>query len=191
MNQRLLATISIAIVAILIIGGVLYVKLKPSHQLQSASQAPVVSSAQAGQTAPEFTAATTAGPFDLAKADRPVFLEVFATWCPHCQRETAVIDKLYNNYRSRVDFIAIPGSDTAMDGTSPSSQLDVLTFQQKLHADYPIAAYDPTLSIANMYLMGGFPTIAVIGKDKKISYINSGEISYDELSRELQKALKG
>lgn len=191
MNRRLLATISIAIVAILVIGGVLWVKLKPSHQLQNASQAPVVGTAQVGQPAPEFSVATTAGPFDLAKADKPVLLEVFATWCPHCQRETSVIDRLYHNYKSRVDFIGIPGSDTGMDGTSPSSQLDVLNFQQKLHAEYPIAAYDPNLSVANMYLMGGFPTIAVIGKDKKVSYINSGEISYDELHRELQKALKG
>jgi thiol-disulfide isomerase/thioredoxin len=190
MNQRLLATISILIVAVLVIGGVLYVKLKPSQQLQNASVAPAIGTSQAGQLAPEFSAATTAGLFDLAKTNKPVFLEVFATWCPHCQRETAVIDKLYNTYKSRVDFIAIPGSDTAMDGTSPSSQLDVLNFQQKLHAEYPIAAYDPSLTVANKYLMGGFPTIAVIGKDKKVSYINSGEISYSELQREIERALK-
>ncbi len=191
MNQRLLATISIVVVAILVIGGVLYTKLHPSHQLQNASQAPTVGTAQMGRPAPEFRAATTNGLFDLATANKPVFLEVFATWCPHCQRETAVIDKLYGAYKSRVDFIAIPGSDTGMDGTSPSSQLDVLTFKDKLHVQYPIAAYDPTLSIANLYLQGGFPTIAVIGKDKKVSYLNSGEISFGELQREIDKVLKG
>lgn len=191
MNQRVLAVISIVVLVVLVAGGALYVKLHPSQQLQNASQAPTVGTAAMGQPAPEFRLATTAGPFDLAKADKPVFLEVFATWCPHCQRETAVIDKLYSNYKARVDFIAIPGSDTGMDGTSPSSQLDVLTFQQKLNVRYPIAAYDPTLSVANLYLQGGFPTIAVIGKDKKVSYINSGEITYDELQKELNKAIKG
>ncbi len=190
MNRRTLSILSIIIVAILVAAGVLYTRLHPSRQLQNASEAPIVSTAQIGQTAPQFTAATTAGPFDLTAASKPVFLEVFATWCPHCQRETAVIDKLYDKYQSRVDFIAIPGSDTGMDGTSPSSQLDVLTFQQKLNVRYPLAAYDPTLSVAKLYLQGGFPTIAVIAKDKKISYINSGEISYGELARELDRVVR-
>ncbi|HEV7179594.1 MAG TPA: redoxin domain-containing protein, partial [Candidatus Baltobacteraceae bacterium] len=104
MNRRLLATISIVIVAILIIGGVLYVKFRPSQQLQNASQAPTVGTATMGQPAPQFTAATTSGPFDLSQVSQPVFLEVFATWCPHCQRETKVIDRLYNSYKSRVTF---------------------------------------------------------------------------------------
>jgi len=190
MNQRLLATLSIAIVAILVIGGVLYVKLNPSTQLQNASKAPTIGTAQLGQAAPEFSAATTSGPFDLAKTNKPVFLEVFATWCPHCQRETAVIDKLYGSYKSRVDILGVPGSDTGMDGTSPESELDVLTFQQKLNVQYPLAAYDSTLAIANMYLQGGFPTIAVIGTNKKVAYINSGEIAYPELAGALNKALK-
>ena len=39
------------------------------------------------KTAPQFEVATTAGYFDLSKTRKPVFLEIFATWCPHCQRE--------------------------------------------------------------------------------------------------------
>ncbi len=189
MSQRVLAAISIVIVAVLIIGVVAYMKMHPSQQLHNASVAPAIGKASMGGVAPQFTAATTNGLFDLSKTDRPVFLEVFATWCPHCQRETAVIDRLYKKYGAQVAFIAIPGSDTAMDGTSPSSQLDVLNFQQKFHAQYPIAEYDPALGIANLYLQGGFPTIAVIKKNKTISYLNSGEITYAELENEIRRVL--
>jgi thiol-disulfide isomerase/thioredoxin len=190
MNHRVLGIATVAIVAILAIGGVVYVKLRPSPQLASASKAPVVGSAQRGKPAPNFVTATTAGEFDLAKEDKPVFLEFFATWCPHCQRETAVIDRLYDNYRARVAFLGIPSSNTGMDGTSPESQLDVLAFQNTFKVEYPIAAYDPSLQVANEYLQGGFPTIAIVGKNKIISYLNSGEVPYDELSSRLQKVLK-
>lgn len=190
MNQRTLAVISIVIVAVLVIGGVLYLKLRPSQQLQNASVAPINATASMGQKAPEFQTPTTDGPFDLNAQTKPVFLEVFATWCPHCQRETSVIDRLYQKYTNRVAFIAIPGSDTGMDGTTPESQFDVLNFQTRFNVKYPIAAYDPNLAVAKLYLKGGFPTIAVIDKNKTITYLNSGEIPYGELDAELVKVTR-
>jgi thiol-disulfide isomerase/thioredoxin len=194
-KQRQLAVASVGIVILVIAAAVAWYFLHPSRQLQTASQSPIVGKAQVGQPAPEFQASTTNGFFDLAKTDRPVFLEVFATWCPHCQRETAVIDKLYANYGSRVAFVAVSGSGTAMDGTSESSPLDVLNFAQTFRVRYPVA-YDPLVSdpnnpksVANLYLQGGFPTFAVIGKDKKVAYLGSGEQSYDDLASQLKKVL--
>lgn len=189
MNQRTIAIASI-VVAILVIGGVLFVRLYPSRRLQNASTAPIAGTAQMGQKAPEFQIPTTDGPFDLAAVDKPVFLEVFATWCPHCQRETAVIDRLYKKYKDRVQFVAVPGSDTGMDGTSPESQLDVLSFQNRFRVTYPIAAYDPTLAVAHQYLESGFPTIAIIDRTKTITYLNSGEIPYGELDAALVKVTR-
>ena len=189
MNQRRLAILSIAVLVLLVIGGVLYVKLRPSQQLQNASVAPINATAAMGQRAPEFTTASTDGLFDLNATKKPVFIEIFATWCPHCQRETAVIERLYKKFGDRVAFIAIPGSDTGMDGTSPESQLDILNFQTRFNVSYPIGAYDPNLAIANQYLKGGFPTIAIVNKQKTISYLNSGEIPYEELAAELTKTL--
>jgi cytochrome c biogenesis protein CcmG, thiol:disulfide interchange protein DsbE len=195
-KQRQLAIATIGVVIVIVAAAIAWYALRPSRQLQNASQSPVVGKAQVGQTAPEFQASTTAGLFDLAKTDKPVFLEVFATWCPHCQRETAVMDKLYVTYGSRVAFVAVSGSDTAMDGTSESSPLDVLGFAQRFNVRYPIA-YDSLIrepnnpkSVANLYLQGGFPTFAIIGKDKKVTYLNSGEISYDDLAGELNKVLR-
>ncbi|MGA8534836.1 MAG: TlpA disulfide reductase family protein [Candidatus Tumulicola sp.] len=189
MNQRALGAISLAIAAAIVVAAVAWYAVWPSHRLTSASQGPVVGKAQAGQPAPEFAVATTNGLFDLKKTNKPVFLEVFATWCPHCQRETAVIDKLYRAYGSRVDFVGVSGSDTGMDNTSPASQRDVLDWAARFKASYPVA-YDAGLSVANSYLNGGFPTIAIIGKDKNVAYLNSGELSYAELASALQKVLR-
>ena len=50
------------------------------------------------------------------------------------------MNQLYAAYGTRVAFLAIPGSDTGMDGASPESQLDVLNFQIRFNVKYPIAS---------------------------------------------------
>ncbi|HTZ53690.1 MAG TPA: TlpA disulfide reductase family protein [Candidatus Acidoferrum sp.] len=189
MNQRTLAIISAIVLVVLVAGGVIYVKLHPA-QLQNASSAPVNAPLAAGTKAPTFTLPTTAGPFDLATVKQPVLIEIFATWCPHCQRETAVMNKLYAAYGKRVAFLAIPGSDTAMDGASPESQFDVLNFTIKFNVKYPIGVYDPNLTVAKEYLKGGYPTIAIVDRNKNIAYINSGEVPYPELAAALNQVLR-
>ena len=190
MNHRTLALGTFALVGLLVIGAILYLQVVPSARLKNASVAPVTASVRTGVLAPNFQIPTTNGPFDLWSEKQPVFLEVFATWCPHCQRETAVINQLYKKYKDKVAFIAIPGSDTAMDGASPESLEDVVNFQSRFHVNYPIAVYDPNLTIANLYIKGGFPTIAIIDTKKTISYYNSGEIDLGELDVELAKVTR-
>jgi thiol-disulfide isomerase/thioredoxin len=186
MNQRTLAIISAVVLVVLVAGGIIYVKFHPS-QLQNASTAPVNAQLSVGQKAPDFSLPTTAGAFDLATATQPVLIEIFATWCPHCQRETAVMNKLYAAYGKRVAFLAIPGSPFGMDGTSPESQFDVLNFTIKFNVKYPIGIYDPDLIVAKQYLKGGYPTLAIVDRNKNLAYYNSGEIPYQELAAALNR----
>lgn len=190
MMRRPLVVATTVALALIVIGAVLFYFFGPERRrVQSASVSPIVGKAQLGQPAPNFEVATTDGLFELSETNKPVFLEVFATWCPHCQREAAVIDRVYTRYRGRVDFVAVSGSDTAMDGTSAASQLDVLEWARRFHVEYPVA-YDPVLNVANLYLQGGFPTIAVIGRDKRVAYLNTGELSYQELAGAIEKVLR-
>lgn len=186
MNRRILIWVTVVIIAV---AAVLAWRYAGNGGVkQAASQSPVVGAAVKGQTAPQFSAATDQGYFDLAKSRKPVLLEVFATWCPHCQRESAVIDRLYQQYRGRVDFVGVSGDDRAMDGQSASSEQDVLNFAAATHAQYPLA-YDASLQVAHEYLQGGFPTLVVIAKNKKVAYITSGETPYSELNAALSRVL--
>ncbi len=190
MSRSGLAIVTLVVVGAIAVCAVIFYLFGPGHgRVQTASQSPIVGKAQVGQPAPAFVVATTAGLFDLSKTDKPVFLEVFATWCPHCQRMTAVVDKLYRKHSPAVAFVGVSGSDTAMDGTSASSEVDVLDWVRRFNVLYPVA-YDPILNVANLYLQGGFPTFAVIGKDKKVLYLNSGELSFHELDAAIGKALR-
>ena len=189
MNRRTVAIATVVAAALIVVVAAAVYRWGPRHRaLQNASQSPVVGKAQVGHPAPNFEVATTAGLFSLAAARKPVFLEVFATWCPHCQRETVVVDRLYRRYGSAVNFVGVSGSDTGMDGTTPASENDVLNWVHRFKVVYPVA-YDPLMNVANLYLQGGFPTFAVIGKDKRVAYLDSGEVSYGDLAAALQRVL--
>ncbi len=185
-NTRILLWISVVVV---IVGAIIAIRYANSGGVQkSASQAPVLGTAKLGAPAPAFQAATNHGFFDLAKTGKPVFLEVFATWCPHCQRETAVIDQLYAKYKNRVDFVAVTGSTVGMDHQSPSSEEDTLTFAQTFHAQYPVA-FDGSMDVAKEYLQGGYPTLVVINRKKVVTYLTSGETPYAELASAIKSVL--
>jgi thiol-disulfide isomerase/thioredoxin len=179
-------TIIYATLAVLALGAIVAVGIAVrSTSVQSASDAVGQAQISVGQTAPTFAVSTTSGPFDLAgNGGKPTLLELFATWCPHCQRETKVLDTLYAADGSKVNFVAVSASALGADSVTPESQADVVAFMQKYGATYPIA-FDPDLAVAKKYLQGGFPTIVLIGKNNKILAIGSGELS----GAQLQKAL--
>jgi thiol-disulfide isomerase/thioredoxin len=179
---------TLAIIAIALVVTVAVLSRNPSVVPQSATETHAQSTLKVGQKAPDFSVSTTAGPFDLASAKTPVMLEVFATWCPHCQRETKIIDDLARKYGSRISIVGVSGSAVGGDGNTPASQADVIAFTQKFNVAYPVA-FDPDLKVAGAYLRSGFPTIVVIKADKTISYYDDGEIAESTLENAIKAAL--
>lgn len=183
MNKNTLKYGTIAVVVIAIVVAVALANRVP----QSAqTPAPQSTSLIVGSKAPGFSITSNAGPFSLANVATPVFLEVFATWCPHCQREVPTVDALAKKYAGKVAFIGISGSPYGVDGTSPENQADVDAWVQRLGVTYPIA-FDPDLAIANKFLQGGYPTIVMIDSKKIVRYVGSGELT----QATLEKALDG
>jgi cytochrome c biogenesis protein CcmG, thiol:disulfide interchange protein DsbE len=184
--RRWIIYVSIALVVLGIIIAVAYSSRTNSRPI--AFPTPV--KLQVGQVAPEFSAATNQGPFDLAQAvGKPVFLEIFATWCPHCQRETKVLNGLYDAYKNQVAFVAVTGNMVGMDATTPASQEDMMNFAQRFKVRYPLA-YDPDLAVANKYMQSGYPSLIVIGKDHKIAFLSSGESTAEALEKALDAVIK-
>jgi thiol-disulfide isomerase/thioredoxin len=180
--------VTLGVVALALVITVAVLSRNPSVVPQSATETHAQSALKVGQSAPPFAVSTTAGPFDLATAKTPVLLEVFATWCPHCQRETKIIDRLYAKYGKQMTFVGVSGSNVGGDGASPASQADVIAFTQKFGVKYPVA-FDPDLKVAGAYLRTGFPTIVVIKADKTISYYDDGEIAESTLDNAIKAAL--
>jgi thiol-disulfide isomerase/thioredoxin len=180
----LYAAITLAIVAIIVVIGL----LSRSSVPKAASDAPMNSKLKVGDTAPAFTAATNAGQFDLAQVPTPVLLEVFATWCPHCQRETLVLNDLAAKYAGKLAIVAVSGSPYGIDGSSAESQNDVNRFGAQFQVRYPLA-YDPDLKVGQLYLQGGFPTLVLIDKNKKIRWIKSGEVAEPDFVKAIKPVI--
>jgi thiol-disulfide isomerase/thioredoxin len=167
----LYGTLAVIVIAIVVAVGLSSRNVVP----KAASNAPMDSKLKVGDAAPAFTAQTSAGAFDLGQVSTPVLLEVFATWCPHCQRETSVLNDLASKYAGKLQIVAVSGSPYGLDGTTPESQSDVNRFGAQFSVRYPLA-YDPELKVGQLYLQGGFPTLVLIDKSKKIRMIKSGEV---------------
>jgi thiol-disulfide isomerase/thioredoxin len=187
-RRRIAVIASLSVMAIVVIVAIALASRVP----KAASDAPVNSVLTVGQKAPEFAVSTTAGPFDLATATgKPTFLEVFATWCPHCQRETAVLNELFAKYGSRVNIVAVAGSPYSMeDQSAPETQADVVAFGQRFGVTYPIA-FDPNLDVAKKYLQGAFPTLVLIGTSGNVEAIAEGEVPLASMASTLDAALAG
>ncbi|GAC1441017.1 MAG: hypothetical protein NVS1B2_01120 [Vulcanimicrobiaceae bacterium] len=180
---------SIAIAALIVLIAIVLATNRAAVPV-GASHADGRAALKVGDRAPEFVVSTTAGPFDLAKAGKPVLLEVFASWCPHCQREVPVLNKLATAYAGKARVVSVAGSPYGLDQSVPESQADVVAFIDKYHATYPIA-FDPNLDVAKKYLQGGFPTVVLIGADGVIKSIRDGEIPATDLRAALDASIAG
>jgi thiol-disulfide isomerase/thioredoxin len=173
-----------ATLAILVVAVVVAVAL--SSTVPKAAVTPIAQKAglTIGGKAPDFSVSTTGGPFTLSTTPTPVLLEIFATWCPHCQHETAVMNQLQAKYRGKVAIVAVSGSELAIDGSTPASQEDVVQFGEHFNTTYPLA-YDPSLDVAKKYIQGGFPTIVLIDKNKNVSWFADGEIPLETIEKQI------
>jgi thiol-disulfide isomerase/thioredoxin len=187
-RRRPILYATMGVIALALVIAVGYLSRNPSVVPSAASETHTQTALKVGSTAPDFSVSTTAGPFTLASAQTPVFLEVFATWCPHCQREVTVINDLYRTYGKQVQFVGVDGSQYGMDENSAETQADVVAFAARLGVEYPIA-YDPDLTVAKQYLSSGFPTLVVIGRDKKILTMLDGEQPKAALDKAIRAAL--
>jgi thiol-disulfide isomerase/thioredoxin len=155
---------------------------------KSASDAPIYAPLTVGQKAPPFAVTTIDGRrIDSSALHGPILLEVFATWCPHCQRETATLKQLNERYGTSLSIVSVTGSDTGSDERSTETADDVRGFARYFKLSYPVA-YDPDLTVAKKYLQGGFPTVVFISASKQITSVESGEIPMKKLTQDATKA---
>lgn len=181
-RRRLILYVTLGVIAIAILIAVAVAARVPKAVSSTSAPAHL----QVGDSAPAFAAGQISGP---ARDGQPTLLEVFATWCPHCQRETSILNELYDKYGSRVHFAAISGSPYGMDENSPETPEDVIAFSQRFKTRYPLV-YDGSLDVANHYMQAGFPTVVVIDRAGKVAWIRDGEISRADIAKALDATLK-
>jgi cytochrome c biogenesis protein CcmG/thiol:disulfide interchange protein DsbE len=185
----------VAVVAIAVI--IAYAVLHANHVVPGSATAtgapqlpPPLST---GSRAPAFALRSPIGTFSSSElAGKPYLLEIFATWCPHCQRMTSVLrDVRASVSDSKLSMLSVTGSPYAANSTPdnlvPENQADVDQFESRFGVTWP-SFYDPELAVARAWGLDGFPTIFIVNAHGNIVYSSSGEVSKAELMRAIRQA---
>ena len=190
-----IATI-VAIMAMLAI--IAYAVAQRNAQVSGAAVAPQAEPslpppAAVGNRAPAFSVAARGGVISSESfAHQPYMLELFATWCPHCQRMTSVLRDIRQKFPpSKLGMVSVTGSPagsaSTADKTVPEDQADVDTFDAFYNVTWP-SAFDKDLTVAKTWGLKGFPTIFVVNKSGIIVFVQSGEIDEKTLIAAVKKA---
>lgn len=188
--------ISAIVAVVAVIGIILYAwwhahSAVPGAAVATNPQATFPPITPAGSKAPPFT---LKAPLDTitssSLAGKPYLLEIFATWCPHCQRMTKVLGALHARFPT-LTILSVTGSPYAQlstpDNTILESQQDVDAFDHAFNVAWP-SIFDPDLAVARTWGLDGFPTIYIVNRKGIIVYSGSGEISQNVLAAAVRKA---
>jgi thiol-disulfide isomerase/thioredoxin len=115
-----------------------------------------------------------------SRAGKPYMLEIFATWCPHCQRMTTVLRDIRKKFPpERFAIVSVSGSPigsaSTPDRTVPEDQADVDAFDAQYKVTWP-SAFDKNLTVAKTWGFEGFPGVFIVDKRGIIVFQKSGEI---------------
>ena len=136
--------------------------------------------AAGGKTAPAFNLPNLQdGKPSISLASfrgQPVLVNFWATWCVPCKDEMPLLESAHNKWGSKVQFIGIDRQDY---------KPDALTFAQKTHVTYPLAA-DPNATLDGAYRLRGMPTSVFIDRNGRIVDQVTGPVTRSQLDDTLK-----
>lgn len=126
---------------------------------------------QAGESVPAFTAPELFG--GTVNWDdytgSPAVLSVWAPWCPHCQAELPVVDRVMKDYPD-VGWLTIVTAIDAQPGPSPDE------YMQDEGLSFPVAVDDEQGTLASAFGIQGFPTLYFVNSDGTVAAEFEGEV---------------
>ena len=105
--------------------------------------------------------------------DRPVFLEFFSPYCPHCLNMMPRVEQLYEKYGDRVIFIMVSYGEKGVGEVKEKYNLR------------PIILVDPDGKVFERYGVWGVPTFFILDEEHRILWSRAGEAD----SREFEEVL--
>lgn len=116
--------------------------------------------------------------------DKPILLIEWASWCPYCQRQLPVIQEVYEELGSEVNFVALNLTD-GVEETPQKAQ----TYIEEQGFTFPYYL-DINETVADQLQVETIPTIYIVDKTKKIKKIFVDHQTKDQLIKELKTVLE-
>lgn len=93
----------------------------------------------------------------LSEIDKPIFINIWATWCPPCRGELPSIIDLETQFKNKVDFLLV----------SPNESLDILS-QFRAKKEYNTSFYNAKGATPKELFTNSYPTTFIVDKNKNI-----------------------
>jgi thiol-disulfide isomerase/thioredoxin len=130
----------------------------------------------AGDTVPAFSAPGLDGDRIVWSdyAGTPTVLSIWAPWCPSCQKELPILDRILREFPG-VSLVTIVTAIGDRPGPTPEGYLadNALSF--------PTAVDDGAGTLADAFGITGFPTLYFVGSDGTVAEYGVGELSETRL----------
>ena len=176
----LAAVVAVAVIAYSALPGI---RASMPYQLTAVDEAdPVAKVALAGCTIKDSGGETLALGDIAAKSRKPVVMNVWATWCPHCVEEMNDYQKLFDEYGDRIDFVMLNLNDTAGEPEAARA------YVQEHGYTFPVY-YDVDSSVCNALAITGIPVSAVLSADGDLLLFRSGTINYQAMKGTIENLL--
>ncbi len=137
----------------------------------------ISSVARVGKPAPDFSLNTIEG--EVIKLSdlrgRPVFINLWASWCPPCRYEMPGIQAAYEKYKEK--GLVVLGIDFTVQDNLP----DVKSFIQEFKLTFPILLDETGDISAGLYGMRGLPTSYFIDTEGILQRIQFGAMTPEKV----------
>jgi thiol-disulfide isomerase/thioredoxin len=102
-------------------------------------------------------------------AGRPTVLAVWASWCPHCQVELPVLDRVMQEF-PQVGFVTVVTSIGAQPGPTPEE------YMRQEGLDFPVAVDDAQGTLGAALGIRAFPTTYFVRSDGTVAMHVEGRV---------------
>ena len=116
--------------------------------------------------------------------DKVILVNLFATWCPPCQKELAAVKQtLWPKYKDNKDFVMLVIGREHTDA-------DLKKYNEKKGFEFPLYP-DKNRAIFNSFAKNLIPRSYLIGKDGKVVYASKGytDEEFAQLMQAIENAL--
>ena len=102
-------------------------------------------------------------------SNRPTVVAVWAPWCPHCQVELPILDRVMRDHPG-VGFVTLVTAVGDRPGPTPEA------YMADHGLSFPVAVDDDRGTIARALGVPGFPMLYFVDSDGTVRFAASGEV---------------
>ena len=114
---------------------------------------------------------------------KPMVINMWASWCTHCEAEMNAYQQLSEEYGDRIEFVMLDIPDT-------KSEYDAAKKYVEDHGYTFPAYYDTDMNVATTLNVIGIPVLVIISPAGDVVLNRTGEVNYNALKGTFDNVLR-